>query len=145
MNWGWKLAVVYLLFMAGILTLVFKARGQKVDLVSADYYKQELAYTERMDAMSNANHLSNDIIVLQSDEVVLVEFPQECIGKDVKGTITMYCPSDSNQDAMESIKLSANGQHAFEVSQLKNGLYMVKVSWIMDGKNYYKEQAITLH
>jgi len=41
MNWGLKITLLYVGFVAMILTLVFKASGEKVDLVTKDYYAQE--------------------------------------------------------------------------------------------------------
>ncbi len=50
MNWGVGIAIVYILFVLGMLTLVFKSRSQKIDLVTENYYQQELAYQEEIDA-----------------------------------------------------------------------------------------------
>ena len=42
MNFGVKITVLYLSFVALILTLVFMSFSQKVELVSKDYYAQEI-------------------------------------------------------------------------------------------------------
>ena len=65
MNWGWKITLVYSLFVVGILTLVFKARSEKVDLVATDYYAQELAFGKRIEAQRNAGELSERPVIRQ--------------------------------------------------------------------------------
>ena len=47
LNWGYKIAIFYILFVVGIVFLVFKASNQKVDLVTADYYGEEVRYQGR--------------------------------------------------------------------------------------------------
>ena len=54
MNWGWKIAIGYSIFVAGILSLVVVAYRQTNDLVSADYYAQEIQFQQRIDARGNS-------------------------------------------------------------------------------------------
>ena len=42
MNWGYKIVLVYIVFITGIVTLVYKSSAQNQDLVVNDYYEQEL-------------------------------------------------------------------------------------------------------
>ena len=58
MNWGYKILLVYAVFIAGILFLVYKASSQKMDLVTPDYYEQELKYQSQINATERANALS---------------------------------------------------------------------------------------
>ena len=51
MNWGYKILLVYLIFILGILFMVFKSSTQKTDLVTTDYYAKELKYQEKIDEM----------------------------------------------------------------------------------------------
>ena len=44
MNWGYKIMLAYVVFIAGILFLVFKSSSQKVELVTENYYEQELKF-----------------------------------------------------------------------------------------------------
>ena len=51
MNWGYKILLVFAVFVAGILFLVYKSSNQKMDLVTTDYYEKELKYQQKIDAM----------------------------------------------------------------------------------------------
>ncbi len=61
MNFGSKITVLYLSFVGLILTLVFMCFGQKVELVSKDYYAQELKFQDKIDAINNEKGLSGSI------------------------------------------------------------------------------------
>jgi hypothetical protein len=58
MNWGLRIVLVYIGFVAMILTLVFKARSEKIELVAPDYYEQEIVYQNRIEALQNMRSLS---------------------------------------------------------------------------------------
>ncbi|OYZ47929.1 MAG: hypothetical protein B7Y19_07425, partial [Sphingobacteriales bacterium 24-40-4] len=54
MNWGNKLVVVFVAFALFMGYMVYRALSTKYDLVSKDYYKDELRYQERIDGVKNA-------------------------------------------------------------------------------------------
>ena len=49
MNWGYKIMIVYLVFVAGIAVMVYNSAMQNIDLVTPDYYAKELKYQEKID------------------------------------------------------------------------------------------------
>ena len=61
MNWGYKILLVYVVFVAGIMFLVFKSSSQKMDLVTTDYYAKELKYQQKIDAMNKVQKLSDTV------------------------------------------------------------------------------------
>ena len=65
--------VFYIGSVGLILTLVFMSYGQKVELVSADYYAQELKFQDKIDATNNAKTLSVGIHYTISDKVLLLK------------------------------------------------------------------------
>ena len=58
MDFGGKIIILYLSFVGLILTLVFMSYGQKVELVSADYYAQEINFQQKINATNNEKSLS---------------------------------------------------------------------------------------
>jgi nitrogen fixation protein FixH len=143
MNWGWRITIVYLAFAAGILTLVFKAKGSKVDLVAKDYYNQELAFGARIEATNNASALSSGFTATLVADGIEIFLPQECESSPVDGTITLYCPSDASQDRTLDLVSGSRAQFV-NTSGLKAGLYIVKVNWKMNGKSYFSEKSISI-
>ena len=58
LNWGYKILIVYLMFAAGMLTMVYLTTQENRDLVSDNYYEEELAYQEIIDQSSRTAKLS---------------------------------------------------------------------------------------
>ena len=57
MNWGTKIILAFAGFIAVIFTLAYISMGQDVNLVSKDYYVQELAYEEQIQRIRNTQSL----------------------------------------------------------------------------------------
>jgi hypothetical protein len=133
MNWGWKLTLVYSLFVAGILTLVFKARSEKVDLVATDYYAQELAYSQRLEALQVKPK------AFQQEDTLIVEVPVACESL-TNGSLHVYCPADASLD--QKLLLTNDTLQSFPVESLTRGIYLIKFSFHLNEKPYYIEQAI---
>ena len=51
-NWGWKIAILYGGFVCFMLVMVFIASNQKVELVTTNYYEEELKYQSHIDKMA---------------------------------------------------------------------------------------------
>jgi hypothetical protein len=143
MNWGHKIALAYLLFVAGISFLVYKTSQVKSDLVTPDYYAQELKYQDKLDESKRSTALSEAMHIIVKDGVLLIEFPKDFAGKNKSGTALLYCPSDENKDISKSINTTSD-----EITiplTIKNKVwYEVQVNYKVDGVAYYFEQKIEL-
>jgi hypothetical protein len=53
MNWGHKITIVIIVFLVGMLGMVFIALRQNNEMIDDDYYKKELAYQQVIDAKNN--------------------------------------------------------------------------------------------
>jgi hypothetical protein len=139
MNWGWKITLVYTVFVAGILTLVFKSRTTPVDLVSKDYYAQELAYSERLEAQRNSATLTAlPKVNVSTTEITLLLPVESTQASDVK--MQLYCPSNAAND--RCYDLLPQPRQAWSASDVNNGLYIAKISFRINDKSYYHEQAV---
>jgi hypothetical protein len=142
MNWGWKIVVVYIGFVAMIMTLVLKARSEKIELVAPDYYAQEVAYQQRIDANHNARSLSQMMAVQIDEQQVAVQMAPECAGKIESGEVHFYRPSDVSLDQKTPLILDNKARFHFPIAQLKSGLYLVQISYSMNGKAFYSEESL---
>ncbi|OZA73450.1 MAG: endopeptidase La [Thiotrichales bacterium 39-47-5] len=97
MNWGNKLIIVFILFACIIGTMVYKAINTKVELVSKDYYKDELRYQDRIDGRNNAEKIGK-VAVTQDAESVAIALPAEMKGIAVTGEAWFYCQTDDVKD-----------------------------------------------
>jgi hypothetical protein len=145
MNWGKKIALVYLSFVAFMGFMVWKCLQQKdINLVSEDYYQKEIAYQNNIDQMNNTNQLSKELTFnYQSDsQQIMLDFPKESIGST--GEINFYRPSDAKMDFAVKLDIANAESQTIPVASLDKGLWVVKVSWNKDGKGYYKEEKMVL-
>jgi hypothetical protein len=144
MNWGWKMAIVYTAFVVAIMTFVFKARSEKIDLVAADYYAQELNFKDRMEASSNANEFFSSISVMNGDGVITIQLPQEQAKRIYDAHVHFYCPSDADKDVEMDLQVNENAQAIVPTTSVKEGNYLAKLSWTADDKSHYIEKKLSV-
>jgi len=143
-SWGTKIAILYLSFVALIVTLVVSSMHQKFDLVSKDYYKQEIEYQHVIDASKNQANLSAPVAITKTNNEVLVNFPRDFKNKSISGTIQFYSPVDASMDKQFNIA-AVNNSMAINNKYLRKTNYKIKISWQAGSKNYYQESDINLN
>lgn len=142
MNWGHKIIIVFIVFAAGILTLVTKSMRTKIDMVTKDYYTEELKYQQVIDGKKNAGTLSSPVLIAQQAEGIAVTFPRELRGTNIIGKIKFYRPSDSGLDVEMPLQLSSDGMLVINRQMFHKGSYLVKVQWENGGKPFYQEESL---
>lgn len=143
-NWGKGIAAVYILFVIGTLSFVTFAFTQKVELVSTDYYAQEIDYQHRIEQTERANGLHEhiDIICDKDNHNVEVVFPSMALPED--GNIHFYHPSTSSFDRIVPIKKTENRHYYIPTKDYPQGRWKIAITWSSGGKKYYYEHMVTL-
>lgn len=141
MNWGVRITILYVGFVALILTLVFTSMHSKEDLVSKDYYLQELKYQERINAIKNNNALSEGLSYSIDGRNVEVVCPKSILAQGAAGEIVFFRPSDAEKDVRVAMNFDKDGHQKIN-GKLVRGVYKMQFSWKMDKKNYFKEEVI---
>jgi hypothetical protein len=141
LSWSYIILSGYLVFVAGIVFLVYMASSQKFDLVTQDYYEQELKYQDVIDESANTAALSAPLIIERSGSQMHVGFPPEM--KDKKKTIDfyLYCPADAKRDFRKTIE-SKDVQFSQPLPSAMKGQYQLKLSWEAEGVKYYFEKKL---
>ena len=143
MNWGYKILFVYLAFVVGILFLVFKVSGEKDDLVTADYYAQELKYQQRIDATNRGNALSAEVQEEVLGNRITLHFPKEFLNRKISGKALLYCPADENKDVNLNFSTS-DGEAYLNIPNGRKGFFELQLNWEADSVTYYSVKKITL-
>ncbi len=143
-SWGIKIAVLYLSFVAMIGFMVFKSMGEKVDLVSKDYYEQELVFQEKIDARKNANLLKEKILVQKEVEGVRITFPASQLVQPIQGEAVFFRSSDSNADVKVKLELNGQGTQIIRYAHFKPGMYTLQLSWQTGNKKFYTEETVNI-
>jgi hypothetical protein len=141
LSWGYKILFVYLFFITGIVFLVFKASSEKFDLVTKDYYNQELKYQQVINHAANASALSAPVKIEKSAMELKIIFPAEMKEKEKLVDFYLYCPADAKRDFRKSLTLKEN-EMTQPLPAGMSGLYEIKLSWTSDATNYYHEEKI---
>lgn len=144
LNWGHKITIVLILFGALMFTLVYKSIKTDFQLVSKDYYKDELQYQQVIDGSNNANALTTALTLVQTEKGISIQFPQEMKGKLLQGEIWFYCSYDDQKDLRLKIDVTNEAVQLIETGRLAAATYTVKTSWKADGNPYYNEQSFTV-
>ena len=143
MNWGNKLILVFILFAVLMSVLVYKSVNTRYDLVSKDYYKDELRYQDKIDGMANAANVS-DVTVSQDSNNVIVDFPKELNGYKTEGEAWFYCATDDVKDKKIVLQVDSNGRQTFPKNQLSKTNYLLKLSWKIGNSNYFAEKSVII-
>lgn len=137
MNWGHKIVIAFILFAAFIGYMVVRAFQEDFDLVSEDYYAQEINYQQKLNKLSNAAEAGKSVLVKQKGGEVLLTFPD----KEASGSIHFYHPSRKIFDRTFEIALT-NQIQKIKRSDLVAGSYRVNITWSTDNKEYYQQSTI---
>jgi hypothetical protein len=144
MNWGNKLVFVFIAFATLIGTLVYKAMHTKYELVSQDYYKDELRYQDKIDGKINAAKISK-IRISQDAEAVEIHLPVEMQGHSIKGEAWFYCKTDAVNDRRIPLEMDASGTQLVMKNKLAKGNYELKLNWETGSEKYYSEEKLTVN
>lgn len=145
MNWGYKLLVVFILFGGMILYMVYRCMNIPVDLVTKEYYRDELAYQKVIDETKNADALKTRLTVKEESGVIQIRFPQELAKDSIHGNLLFYSPSDSRKDRKLGIAANSEGIQEIAENGIQPGYYVVKINWAAGDRHFYSEESLILH
>lgn len=109
MNWGNRLLLLFVGFAALIATLVYKSFNTKYELVSKDYYKDELRYQEQIDGAANAVRAGNIAWHTTADSL-FVQLPPAIKDASVQGMVWLYYATDASLDRRFAIDGPLSGR-----------------------------------
>jgi FixH protein len=144
MNWGNKILLVFLVFAAGMFYLVYRSMHVNYELVSKEYYKDEIRYQDIIDASKRASALSKKIKVSQNGDVIAVQLPEEMKNEKVTGVMWFYCAADERKDRRISMQPDEHGAQQITKTGFVPGSYVVKFDWTSKNTRYYAEEPLTI-
>jgi len=143
MNWGYKILTVYIVFVLGIVFMVFTSSSQDTDLVTTDYYAKELKYQEKIDEAGRVAALSAPVTCEIINSELVIVFPKDFNGRQLKGEAVLYCPSDEDKDVTKDFNVQDN-RVIITIPGANTGLHELHLSWKAGEVSYYLEKKIFL-
>jgi hypothetical protein len=144
MNWGLRITIVYIGFVILIVSLVYISATHKSDLVAKDYYAQELAYQDKIDARINERGLKESIRYQVNDKDILFVFPPSVFRTKFSGEVYFFRASDASKDLTVPMLFNKEGKLLIAKSKLEKGTYKMCLSWKNNAVHYYREEVITI-
>ena len=142
-NWGFRIVLIYTVFVIGILTMVALAMHQKIELVSEDYYAKELKFQEQIDRSENGGTVN--IAAEIENKKVTLHFPEAFKNRIVKGTVLFFKPSDAARDLLFPILCDTQGIQEIQTDHFMKGMYRMKITFETSDKKYYQEKLIVFN
>ncbi len=143
-NWGTGIVLAFVAFISFILFFVIRMgldNRANHDLVTEDYYKAELGYQKEIDAEKNGNKNAR-ITTQRTPEGLVLNFPKNLDTKKVKGTVSLYRPSNKHLDFDLPVSLS-NAHLLIPDKRLLDGRWDIKVSWQYGDEVYLHKESLT--
>lgn len=142
-NWGYGITIFLIIFVLFTLGLLYKANQQNIDLVTTNYYEEELAFQELKDKKALAEkHFKKQITFSIENDTLFLKFPDEVTEK-ISGEITFFKPSDAKLDLKFEFENDTNLLH-YPLNLFSNGMYKVRIDWQHNNNEYYNELTIKL-
>jgi hypothetical protein len=144
MDWGKKIAILYIGFVVLTLAFVIFAMNQRVDLVTDNYYEKELKYQEQIDKSKRTKDLKEKMDIQLLDKAVKIKFPAPPDKNIQKDFILFYRPSDPSKDIKIQVAADSLGFQIIPVEKLSKGFWKIKLNWTSKGSEFYDEGMLNI-
>ena len=144
--WPVSIIAFFAVAICGAVTFVIFCQHHKVDLVASDYYEQEVRFQGQLDRAHRAASLQAPASIGYDDlgQRITVSIPHEHLSNGLKGWIQLYRPSAAGQDRKLPLQVDTLGTQIIDGSGLSDGLWHVRVSWNVNGADYYSDQKVVI-
>lgn len=132
------------LFVLSMAYTMYLVTQQKYDLVTTDYYEQELAYQETIDRQESAARLSESCALKITDGKLIIDFPPELEGKTARAKVLMYCQTDADKDFSLQEEAWEIKDLILPSEKITTGKWIAKIHLDTDSGKYYFDPSIVI-
>jgi len=141
----WPIAIIgfFVVAIIFILSFIAWAMRQREDLVSSDYYEREIRYQHQLDAMNRSQTVASQMVVtFDSTQTAIIITLPTAQSHGATGRIHLYRPSDARLDRELPLALNTDGVQRLDAKELRDGLWKVRLTWQVNGKEYFLDQPV---
>lgn len=139
--WGYGIALTYIVFFIAVMATVFFSFTKDVNLVTEDYYEQEIEYQNKINRLEETNKLNYKPSINVTKKFILIGFPDSLEYSKLSGKINFYRPSDHKNDFSLDLDLTSEFRQEISTDKLNIGYWKINLEWIYDNKNYLIEKS----
>jgi hypothetical protein len=145
---GWPVAIAgyFFVFICAMTAWIVYASQQQVDLVSKDYYADEIRFQTQINRINNTSKLSGKASVNYNakEQTVKLQLPAGEWAEKPEGHIQFYRPSNAAWDVEKKLEVNEEGKQLVSVSKLEPGFWKVRVYWKIGGNEFYHDQPLMI-
>jgi nitrogen fixation protein FixH len=146
MNWGYRIILVYLIFISGIVAMAVVSFQQPLELETENYYEAEKEQNDRMNQRVLGNAFRPLIKIEQDREQLRFLLPADITEKpELWGELRLIRPSDKSLDRTISFDALNNGVLAAEKRDLKFGFWKYALEWKNPFGHYLIEDTLRIN
>lgn len=144
--WPLSITVAFVLFIGGTVTLIVVASTRQSDLVTANYYEQEIRYQTRLDQLSRTAPLTNEVTVVFDGiaRKIRISLPASHADSQTSGRVQLYRPSAAGLDRELKLELDATGSQTLDAASLEPGFWKVRIYWTCRQQDYFVDKGIVV-
>jgi hypothetical protein len=141
-NWGVGITITIIVFTIISLAFIYFAFNQDINLVRDDYYEAEVQFNEKLETIKRTKKLSEDLVIKQIPDYILVQFPTEIRDRKIAGTIFLYRPSNEKLDYELSIKIDSLKTQLIPTDKMIPGQWKIQIEWTADTNRYFNNKIL---
>ena len=144
--WPYGIIAAFAIFITGTVALIVLACSQRTDLVSTDYYEQEIKFQSHLDRLRRTRELDVTGLVAYdaARQRITISLPAEQVRHAVSGRVQLYRPSAAGLDRQLALAPNSSGVQVVEAKGLRPGLWKVRVSWTVGENDYFMDRKIVI-
>lgn len=144
--WPYGILAAFVVFLSGTATLIVLAFSQHNDLVTANYYEDEVRFQEQIDRSTRAQRADARATAVYDPATrqLRISIPANH-ARTAAGRIQLYRPSEAGLDRELELQPGPNGTQTIDAAGLKAGLWKVRITWTAGGEDFFVDQKIVVN
>lgn len=144
--WPYGIIAAFVLFVGGVVAFIVVATRDTNELVTRDYYEEELRYQTRVDQLARTEFWSNRISAAfeATGRRVKVTVPREHAAAGATGQVQLYRPSAASDDHTVALTPDGDGTQWIDAARLAAGLWKVRLHWRVGADEFYADRSLVI-
>ncbi|MBI3850263.1 MAG: FixH family protein [Verrucomicrobia bacterium] len=144
--WPHAIIATFVIFICGTAALIAIACTHQTDLITPNYYEDEIKFQSRLDQLNRTAPLSNQVVVAYdaAKQSISISLPAGQTSSVTSGRIELYRPSATDRDRELKLQIDASGSQTVDAASLLPGFWKVRVHWTTQGQDYFADKSIVV-
>jgi hypothetical protein len=144
--WPYSIIAFFVVAIIGAVAFIIFCNRHGTELVTVDYYEQELRHQQRMESVARTAQLQGTLSVTFDDAAkrVTVQLPKDHALLKPAGQIHFYRPSAAGLDRKFVLEVNARGEQSLDARELIAGLWRVRVTWTIGEAEFFADEPLVI-